>query len=226
MPKPDRNNAERLSECSTSLRQNSNRSLPTDGNGNGSHSPLENGTPEAHLAPGSLSEVHVFEDLFRTYQLKLVAFARRFVKRNDVAEELVEDVFLHLWELRGSWPDPGNHKRYLYAAVRNQALKYIAHQSIERKVHAIVNGSGRVPGMSQSSVTADDATQASELAAAMKNAIDQLPARCREAYTLNREHGMSYAQIASRMGISVRTVETQLARANKWLHRRLAAWIC
>ena len=84
---------------------------------------------------------------------------------------------------------------------------------------------GPVPGMSQAPAAPDDELQAMELAAAFENAVDRLPQRCRQTYALHREHGMSYAQIAGVMGISVRTVETQLARANRVLRRELAPWL-
>ena len=89
----------------------------------------------------------------------------------------------------------------------------------------MVKQEGRVPGTGEGPVRADEEVQARELAAAFEDAVDRLPARCRQAFTLYREEGMSYAEIAERMGTSVRTVETQLARANRALRRQLAEWL-
>ena len=183
------------------------------------------GTREHHARPVPVEEILAFESLFRTYHEKLCAFARSYVKCADVADEVVEEVFLRIWELRGNWPDSGNEKGYLYAAVRNQALKHLAHECVVRQSHAIVKQKLRVPGMGQSPAAPDDEIQAKELAAVLQVAIDRLPERCRKAYTLYREHEMSYAEIAELMGISVRTVETQLARANKVLRRQLDQWL-
>ena len=166
------------------------------------------------------------EALFRTYHTELCAFARRYVRCPDVAEELVSDVFVRVWELRETWPAVcASQKRYLYTAVRNGALKHLAHERVVQRSRAMTQEPGPVPGMSQAPAAPDDELQAMELALAFENAIDRLPRRCRQAYALHREHGMSYAQIASVMGISVRTVETQLARANRILRRELAPWL-
>jgi len=192
----------------------------------GEHTTHQNGSKREHDdRPVPAGEVLSFESLFRTYHAKLCAFARSYVKCPDVAEELVEEVFLRMWELRGNWPGCANQKRYLYAAVRNQALKHLAHECVVRQSHAIVKEQVCAPGMGQPPAAPDDEVQAAELASAIQVAVEQLPPRCREAYVLNREHGMSYAEIAEVMGISVRTVETQLARANRVLRRELATWV-
>lgn len=170
-------------------------------------------------------EVRIFECLFRTYHLRLCAFARGYVECAAVAEELVHDVFLRMWEQRSILLGCVNPKRYLYTAVRNQAFKHIAHEAVVRRSHAMVKQEGRVPGTGEGPVRADEEVQARELAAAFEDAVDRLPARCRQAFTLYREEGMSYAEIAERMGTSVRTVETQLARANRALRRQLAEWL-
>ncbi len=171
------------------------------------------------------SETLSFEALFRRYREALCALARTYVKCRDLAEEVVEEVFLHVWEMGGSWPECVNPKRYLYTAVRNQALKHLEHDCVVRRSHALAKAQGRTPGMSQTPTTAEDEVQAIELAAAFERAMGQLPARCREAYTLYRERGMSYAEIAQVMGTSARTVETQLARAHRTLRHELEAWL-
>jgi RNA polymerase sigma-70 factor (ECF subfamily) len=90
-------------------------------------------TPSAGLHPhqpvkqNGHDDERSFDDLFRAYYTSLCAYARRLVKRADIAEELVADVFVRLWERREEWQTCGNQKGYLYAAARNQALKYLAH---------------------------------------------------------------------------------------------------
>jgi RNA polymerase sigma-70 factor (ECF subfamily) len=142
-----------------------------------------------------------------------------------VAEELVHDVFLRMWEHRSTLRECVDPKRYLYTAVRNQALKHLAHEDVVRRSHEMVKRVGRVPGTGEEPVPADDEIEARELAAAFEHAVDRLPPRCREAFTLYREKGKSYAEVADVMGISERTVETQLARAKRVLRRELAEWV-
>lgn len=170
-------------------------------------------------------DVLIFEGLFRTYHTRLGEFARAYVECPAVAEELVHDVFLRMWERRSVLQDCASPKHYLYTAVRNQALKHLAHEAVVRRSHAMVKEDGRVPGTGEGPVRADEQLEASELAAAFEDIVDRLPPRCRETFTLYREEGMSYAEIGEVMGISERTVETQLARANRVLRRELAEWV-
>jgi RNA polymerase sigma-70 factor (ECF subfamily) len=170
------------------------------------------------------TDEHVFDTLFRTYYSRLCTFARRYVHRPDVAEEVVADVFVHLWKHRARWPELANKRRYLYAAVRNQALKHIAHERVVRTAHKIVAGSSPPFAMSQPSSPVDEEVQAKELAAALEAAINKLPPRCKRTYILHRQYGMSHAEIARLMGVSVRTVETQVARAKHVLRRIVETW--
>jgi RNA polymerase sigma-70 factor (ECF subfamily) len=166
-----------------------------------------------------------FEILFLTYHARLCSFASRYVGCPDTAEEVVEEVFLRIWAQHGADDDRcGCSQRYLYTAVRNQALKVLDHERVVQRSHGIVIRQEHVPGMSQPLIAADERLQAEELTDAVRHAIDQLPERCRQAYVLHRQQGMSYAEVAEVMGISVRTVETQLSRAAKSLRQALAAW--
>lgn len=167
-----------------------------------------------------------FELLFHTYYARLCAFATRYVGCPDTAEEVVGEVFLRIWIQRRHDEDRRRcSKRFLYTAVRNQALKVLDHERVVRRSREIVLHQEHLPGMSQPPIAADEALQADELAAAVRRAVDQLPERCRQAYLLRRQQGMSYVQIAEAMGTSVRTVETQLARAARTLRGALAAWL-
>lgn len=178
----------------------------------------------AYVGPtrGSSTE---FESLFCTYYRRLCTFAERYVTSPEVAEEVVAEVFLQIWAREKCQDERGCPRRYLYAAVRNQAIKYLDHQRVIRQYAERALEHGDVPGLGQAPAAADAQLQAAELTAALRDAIEQLPARCRQAFRLHREDGLSYAQIAEIMGVSVRTVETQLARAAKALRRDLAVWL-
>ncbi len=182
-------------------------------------------SPERRAWEDQDCEARSFECLFRTYHARLCEFARAYVACPAVAEELVHNVFLRIWEQPLILRECVNPKRYLYTAVRNQALKHLAHEAVVRRWHTMVKEEGRAPGTGERPVRADEQLEASELAAAFENTVDRLPARCRETFTLYREQGMSYAEIAVAMGTSERTVETQLARAKKVLRRELAEWV-
>jgi RNA polymerase sigma-70 factor, ECF subfamily len=192
-----------------------------------------NGSPSRSLSVGPLQrcaskvradETPSIDILFRAYHRKLCTFAYTYVKCPDAAEDLVADVFARLWQqhLNGhTYIDP---KRYLYTAVRNQALKHLAHERVVRNSHGMVQGEGRAPAMSQSPEGAEDELEAAQLKAAFDIAVDSLPARCREAFELYRCNGMTYPEIADIMNISARTVETHVGHARRALRQVLADW--
>jgi RNA polymerase sigma-70 factor (ECF subfamily) len=166
-----------------------------------------------------------FEQVFLAYYDRLQAYAERYVQRPDVAEEVVENIFVRLWEQREQWEIRQSLKSYLYAAVRNQALMWIDHQRIVRRAQEAGMREQRSPGMGQARPTAEEELQAAELAAAARAAVERLPNRAREAYVLSRQHGLSYAEIAEAMGISSKTVEIHLGRALKALREDLSAFL-
>lgn len=162
--------------------------------------------------------------LFRSYYERLCAFARRYVGSSETAEDVVQEVFASLWEQPGAWRKCEEPQRYLYVAVRNRALKHLAHARVVRQVHGMIEGLGRPPAQGQRDARPDAEAEANELMAAFCASVDRLPSRRREAY-LRCWNGMTQAEVANGMGISVRTVETQVARARKALRRDLAQWM-
>jgi len=166
-----------------------------------------------------------FERLFLAYYDRLQAYAERYVRQPEVAEELVGNVFLRIWEQRERWEIRQSLKSYLYAAVRNHALMWLDHEEVVKRTRETGQREGRSPGMGQSAPAADEALQGSELASALAIAISRLPARPRDAYVLHRQHGLSYAEIAVELGISQKTVEIHLGRALRSLREELAVFL-
>jgi RNA polymerase sigma-70 factor, ECF subfamily len=165
-----------------------------------------------------------FEALFREHYHGLCVFAARLVASDAIAEELVQDVLLRVWEQRERLHVTGSVPAYLYGAVRNQALGHLRHERVERKWLAHPGGS-RPPAPSSGAANTDERVRAAELAAAIERALAQLPPRCREAYLLRRQHHLSYAEIARVMGIAPKTVEIQIGAALKALRTSLADWL-
>lgn len=194
-------------------------------NGNGAHSRSHNAGPTHVHRHDAGGDGALFEALFRAYYSPLCAFVCTYVRCPWIAEELVDDVFVRVWERRSTWDSCLNKKRYLYAAVRNSALKYLAHERVVRTTHAMALCEGRSPAMGQPPASADEEANAHEIEGAFGLASHQLPARCHEAYMLYYDKGLSYHEIAEMMGISERTVETQIAKARKVIRRELTAWL-
>jgi len=159
-----------------------------------------------------------FEALFRAYYEPLCAFAARYADSIAVAEELVQDVFTRVWTDRARWPAPRNPKAYLFTAVRNRALNSGRRRQMEQDwVEAEIIGAEPPDDVAADppALRRDDP----EAHADLERAVDSLPERCRLVMHLRWREGMSYADIASVMGISVKGVENQLARGLRALRR-------
>lgn len=161
-----------------------------------------------------------FEALFHAFYDRLCAYAETYVRSPQAAEEIVDDVFLALWAGRERLRPGRAVASYLYVAVRNRALNQIRRRRMEQQYVERTEMEGRVTVAGQRNEV-EDAVRSSELFALAERAIEALPERIRETYLLYYQHGLSYAEIAQVMSVSVRTVENQLARAVKRLWRGL-----
>jgi RNA polymerase sigma-70 factor (ECF subfamily) len=159
-----------------------------------------------------------FEEMFRAYYPGLCRFAAEYVDSANRARDLVQDVFLRIWERREEWRVHRSLKAYLYQAVRNRALNQARNegtkQSVEEDLQYTMDGRERQ--------TATDDIHAKTLSAEVEAAIQDLPERRRTAFLLHRRHGLTYKEIACAMGITAKTVENQIGRALKTLRNELA----
>lgn len=160
--------------------------------------------------PGAL------EPIFKRHYTDLVFFAESFVKRRDVAEEVVQEVFFSIWRRRTDWRPRGPLKTYLLAAVRKNSLAYLRRRRTEQR---------HTPEPSVAPLTPGDALQEKQLKEALRHAVRALPERRRQVFLLSRENGLTYAEIAAVLGLSVKTVETHMTLALKGLRRRLRPFL-
>jgi RNA polymerase sigma-70 factor (ECF subfamily) len=161
-----------------------------------------------------------FETLFHAYHARLCAFAYRYVGAHDLAEEMVQEVFLFIWDRRETWDVRTSLKSYLFAAVRNAALSYLRHERVVRRHDAET-----VELFTRPTPSTDSEVRTTELVAAVQRAVNRLPERCRLVFTLHREQALTYAEIAEVLAISPKTVEVQMGRALKTLRKALAGFL-
>jgi len=159
--------------------------------------------------------VQAFEHLFRALTPALVRFTARFVRSVEAAENIVQDVFVRIWHNRARMDPDLNLKSYLYRACRNQALQHLRHLKIENRDHCKQDLAD--PGRSP-----EAAAEAQEIAAAVYAAVAELPPHRRLIFSLSKYDNLTYAEIAEIQQISIKTVETQMGRALKYLRQRLA----
>lgn len=167
-----------------------------------------------------------FELLYRSYYRPLVLFVLPLLESSAIAEEVVEDVFVHLWEHRTAVDIQCSVNTYLFAAARNRALNVARRGRVERRWREqeaqtpLLEEWGRIH-----SQPGDVALDIERVQHAVRNAIETLPEQRRRVLQLRWAQGMSYAEIAEVIGSSVVAVERQLSRTLKALRMALPEWL-
>jgi RNA polymerase sigma-70 factor (ECF subfamily) len=160
-------------------------------------------------------DVEAFENLFNTYCQPLINFTYRYVRDVQVAENLMQEVFVRIWTKRKQLDPTANVKAYLYTAAKNEALKYLRHNKV------VSSNARDILGLKKEVKTPETTLDENELAAAVQQAVDELPEKGRMIFSMSKYDGLTYAQIAQIQNISKKTVETHIGRALKFLRQRL-----
>jgi RNA polymerase sigma-70 factor (family 1) len=158
-----------------------------------------------------------FREFYEANVFRLFQFAFTFMQNRELSEEIVNDVFLKLWQNRGRIDQIENLSVYLYVAVKNTASNYLR-QSKTRLTTDLgrqaVHHFYLSPDPEQLLVT-------NELRKRIEAAIEGLPARCKLIFKLVKEDGLSATEVAAILDISYKTVTTQLTIALKKLEEVL-----
>jgi RNA polymerase sigma-70 factor (family 1) len=165
---------------------------------------------QAQIATGNQQ---AFTSLFRLFYSRLYSFSMQYVHVKEVAEEITNDVFIKLWNRREEILQINTLSTYLFVAVKNYSLNYLKQYS---HIHVAIEDQEGVTSL----INRNDPEQElewKEIYFQLNQAIDNLPDQCRTVFKLVKEEGFRYKEVAEILGISPRTVETQLFRALKKL---------
>ena len=158
-----------------------------------------------------------FQHLFNGYYQELCNFGLRYTRQPSVTEEIVQEVFIYLWEKRDQIQINSSVKSYLYTAVRNRSINYIKLQLPKDLAKTDVD---KAFGEASDEGTSDNIENL-ELKERIQIAIDSLPTKCRAIFVLSRNGGLTYQEIADELDLSVKTVENQMTIALKKLRKSL-----
>ena len=161
-----------------------------------------------------------FEALFRSHYSKLCGYANNFLKDPDASEEIVQEVMFKIWVNRDSLQITTSIQSYLFRAVRNGCMNLLKHLEVREDYRTWNKTISFEPGVSP-----EDGIIVSELEQKIREAIDRLPLERRKVFILSRYDGLSYAEIADKLGISVKTVENQMGKALKTLREELQDYL-
>ena len=156
-----------------------------------------------------------FEALFHRYYGILCHYAALLVKNEAEAEEIVQELFVRIWEKREKIQIDTSLKNYLFRAVKNQSLNYIQHNQIKNQY------AQKVIHETEAVKTDDNNYAEIGLLHKIEESINSLPEKRQEIFRLSRQQGLKYREIAEKLNISVKTVETQMGLAIKTLREKL-----
>ncbi|MCX6253281.1 MAG: RNA polymerase sigma-70 factor [Bacteroidia bacterium] len=161
-------------------------------------------------------DVGQFESLFRSSYVSLVRYAKTLIKDHDTAEEIVQDLFFRLWQDKEKIKIESSLNGYLFRSVHNKCLHYIEHNRVverhaeEMSYHQTV-----------SHENPSDILQYKELQARIARILEKLPERCGKIFCMSRFEGLKYTEIAEKLSVSVKTVESNMGRALKEFRNEL-----
>lgn len=160
----------------------------------------------------------LFDFIFRKYYKSLCAQAVLYVKDNDLAQEIVQECFIRFWEKRSELDEVRKLSTFLSFMVRNRAIDFLR----KEKVQMTLVDSLQYQHQNDS---ADNLAISHEFEEILMEAILKLPDRCREAFEYSRFEGLTYGQIADKMGISQKAVEALIGRSLKLLRSDLIDYL-
>lgn len=153
-----------------------------------------------------------FKAIYDLYNYPLHKYALTFIKDDELAEELVHEAFLMIWNRREILNEQFNIKAYLYKSIHNQALNYLRHNKIVQKYFSeAIHSNSRI----------NTSLPEPFLKKAIYEAIDHLPERLRQIFVLSRIEGLKHKEIATKLSISEKTVEVHIRNARIILRKKL-----
>jgi RNA polymerase sigma-70 factor (ECF subfamily) len=156
-----------------------------------------------------------FQTLFRKYYVSMCNYACQILDNKELAEEIVQDMFVKIWEKRQTLIIETSVKNYFFRSVRNHCLNHIQHEKIKKQY------AGRVLESARQEIDPEQYFIEVDLIRRIEESITSLPPKRREIFRLSREQGMKYREIAEALAISEKTVEAQMGLALKHLRNQL-----
>lgn len=177
--------------------------------------------PEEHI-DGKLiarfrnGDIEAFRKIYESFCEPLYRFAYSYLKDSFEAEEIVQDVFLKVWEKRDEADEQKSFKSYLYRITVNRVFNELKHRVVKQKYEQHALNFDEITGE-----TPESSIQFQELNKKIEHLLNQLPEQQRNIFIMSRWKGLSNTEIAESLSLSIRTVENQIYRASKFIKLHL-----
>ncbi len=162
----------------------------------------------------TISNKQEFESLFRAHYAPLVGYASKLLGDADSAADVVQQLFVNIWDKQGSLEIEGSTKSYLLRSTHNACLNAIKHEKVKAE-HSAQSLFGA------SETEQRDLLEEEEFNLKVRTAVQSLPTQCRKIFLMSRLQGKKYQQIADELSLSVKTVENQMGKALRTLRDEL-----
>lgn len=162
--------------------------------------------------------ISTFETVYKTFFKPLYVYAYTMLQEEMQAEEIVQGLFLKIWERKEKINIESSLKAYLYKSVYNESLNYIKHVKVKVSYE---NHATQVMKQTQSESPAQKVMY-KNLEDRLRTALNELPEQCRTVFQMSRYEELKYREIATRLSISEKTVENHMGKALKLLRLKLA----
>ena len=165
-----------------------------------------------------------FSEIYTKHYSRLMRFATNFVVYEEDAENIIQDVFVNLWERKDSLSHIENINAYMFKLVKNRCLDHLKHKvSQEKYISNTQTVYKQELDLKLQSLENFDVDIASEekMEKIIVDSINTLPGKCREIFLLSRYDGLKYKEISEHLDLSVNTVETQMSIALRKLRKKL-----
>lgn len=161
-----------------------------------------------------------FETVYKSCFNGLHGYANSILQDFEQAEEMVQQVFLKLWERRANTEINISIQAYLYRSVYNESMNFLKHEKVKQAHVSFVKHT-----TTETTNNHHKDIHTKELEANISVALNKLPEQCRTIFQLSRFEELKYKEIAERLQLSIKTVENQMGKALKIMRTELAAYL-
>ena len=167
-----------------------------------------------------------FESLFMEHYKNLVLYAKKFVMDTEEARDIVQDVFVYIWDKRQKIQIDKSISSYLFRAVRNACINNLKRENYKQDyLKNFLLSLNNEEARSSKSQDVHELMVHKDLLLKIETIIEALPEQCKNMFRMSRFRGLKNKEIAEIYSVSPRTVETQIYRALKVLKENLALYL-
>ncbi len=161
-------------------------------------------------------DMRAYKQIYESFSESLFHFTFYYLKNTAESEEIVQEVFLRIWEIKEEIDESKSFKSYLYKMTINKVYNHLKHQVVEQKYENYLLHYNH-----SFSETPETSMDYKELDEKICSLLEKLPDQQRNIFNLSRIEGMPNPKISEKLGLSIRTVENQIYRATKFLKQHL-----